>query len=354
MTITNLTTMISAPQSRRQFLKTSTGLGLSAAGLALLGACGSPATTSSTTTETLETTTIKLGKAHSVCVAPMYLAEDLLKAEGFTDVQYIEPAGGGTLPVQPLASGEINVTMAFSGPLITWIETQNTVLTLAGVHVGCFELFGNGNVHTILDLKGKTVGVTLLGGSDHIFLAVMATYVGMDPAKDINWAVHPRAEGIQLFIDGKIDAVLAFPPDAQELRAKKIGQVVVNSMMDKPWLQYFCCMLAANSDFVKKNPVATKRAVRSILKAADLCALQPERAAKYMVDKGFASNYDYALEAMQDIPYNRWREYDPNDTLRFYALKLREAGMIKSSPDEIIARGTDWRFLNQIKQETKG
>ena len=93
---------------------------------------------------------------------------------------------------------------------------------------------------------------------------------------------------------------------------------------------------------------------RSLASAADLCALQPEKTARYMVDKGFAANYDYALEAMQDIPYNRWREYDPNDTLRFYALKLREAGMIKSSPDEIIARGTDWRFLEQLKQETKG
>ena len=50
----------------------------------------------------------------------------------------------------------------------------------------------------------------------------------------------------------------------------------------------------------------------------------------------------------------KWREYDPEDTIRFYALRLREAGMIKSSPNKIIAEGTDWRFFNELKRELKG
>ena len=40
-------------------------------------------------------------------------------------------------------------------------------------------------------------------------------------------------------------------------------------------------------------------------------------------------------------------------TLRFYALRLREAGFIKSSPQTIMSRGTDWRFLNELKRELK-
>jgi NitT/TauT family transport system substrate-binding protein len=64
------------------------------------------------------------------------------------------------------------------------------------------------------------------------------------------------------------------PPVTQELRAKQIGHVVVNSTIDRPWSQYFCCMIAANREFVRKNPMATKRAVRAILKANSLCALE--------------------------------------------------------------------------------
>ena len=29
---------------------------------------------------------------------------------------------------------------------------------------------------------------------------------------------------------------------------------------------------------------------------------------------------------MKEIPYGKWRDYDPEDTLRFYALRLHEAG----------------------------
>jgi NitT/TauT family transport system substrate-binding protein len=57
---------------------------------------------------------------------------------------------------------------------------------------------------------------------------------------------------------------------------------------------------------------------------------------------------------MKEIPYNMWREYDPEDTLRFYALRLHEAGMITSTPQKIIAQGTNWRFLNELKRELKG
>jgi hypothetical protein len=52
--------------------------------------------------------------------------------------------------------------------------------------------------------------------------------------------------------------------------------------------------------------------------------------------------------------YGKWRQYDAEDTVRFYALRLREAGVIKSSPQKIIAQGTDWRFFNELKKEFKG
>jgi NitT/TauT family transport system substrate-binding protein len=89
------------------------------------------------------------------------------------------------------------------------------------------------------------------------------------------------------------------------------------------------------------------------LKSADICTLEPERAAQFIVDKGYAKRYDYALEVMKDLPYGKWREYNAEDALRFYALRLREIGMIKSSPQKLIAQGSDWRFIDELKQELK-
>jgi len=254
---------------------------------------------------------------------------------------------------QHLAAGDADISMNFIAPNIIRLELGDPVVFLAGAHVGCFELVGTDRVRQIRDLRGKTAAVESLGGPEHTFLSSIAAYVGLDPHKDIKWSTQPAIESVRLLTEGKVDAFLGFPPTAQELRARKIGHVVVNSATDRPWSQYFCCLVTASREFVRKNPVATKRALRAILKSADMCASQPERAARALVDKGYAPRFDYALQVMKELPYGKWREFDPEDTIRFYALRLHEAGMIKSSPQKIIAQGTDWRFLNELKKELK-
>jgi NitT/TauT family transport system substrate-binding protein len=158
---------------------------------------------------------------------------------------------------------------------------------------------------------------------------------------------------MKLFMAGQADAFMAFEPQPQDLRRKKIGHAVVSMVEDKPWSQYFCCMVAGNRDFVRANPAATKRVMRAILKAADICANDPERAARYVVDKGYEANYEIALQTLRMLPYRRWRDDNPEDTLRFHALRLHEVGMIRSTPQTLIAQGTDWRFLNELKKELK-
>jgi len=300
----------------------------------------------------LETTRIRLYDWTSVCVAPQFVAEELLKSEGFTDVQYVKDEPTGTLPNPLLASGGIDINTQFSAPSILRVEAGDPVVFLGGMHVGCFELFGTEQVRTLRDLKGKRVAIPALGSPSHVFLSSMAAYVGLDPSRDINFVMYPAAQSIQLLGNGKIDALLNFPPIPQELRAKKIGHAILNSSVDRPWSQYFCCMISGNREFVRKNPVATKRAMRALLKAVDVCVTAPERAARIVADRGYP--YDYSLQAMREIPYAKWRNYDPEDTIRFYSLRLRETGMIKSTPNKILADGSDWRFWNELKRELKG
>jgi len=303
----------------------------------------------------LETTRLRLYQKPSICLAPQYVAEEFLRAEGFTDLQYIKVPG--TRDIEPaLASGTIDIGFHFAAPNIIRIEAGDPIVMLAGGHVGCFELFGTNRVRAVRDLKGKTVSVIEPGSSHHVFLSSIIAYVGLNPDKDIKWVFHPQVEAIRLLTEGKIDALLAFPPEPQELREKKIGHVILNSMDDRPWSHYFCCMVTANKNFVKKHPTATKRALRAILEATDICAHEPERVARFLVDKGYTPSYKYALQTMREMAmcYGHWREYDPEDTIRFYSLQLQEVGMIKSRPQKIIAQGTDWRFIRELKKELKG
>jgi NitT/TauT family transport system substrate-binding protein len=300
-----------------------------------------------------ETTTLRLLDVPTLCWAPQYVAEELLRVEGFSQLQYIEKeVGPGTY--QAVGSGEVDMTMGITGGLVMQIDAGSPMAILAGVHVGCYELFGTDRVRAIRDLKGKTVAVTGLGGGAHVTLATILAYVGIDPRQDVTWVAHPAVESIRLLANGQIDAYMAFPPEPQELRATKVGHVLVSTGLDRPWSHHFCCMISGNREFVRKHPVATKRALRAILKAAELCALEPERVAGSLIEKGYARRHDYAVEAMRAVRYDKWREYDPEDTVRFYALRLHEVGMIKSTPQKIIAQGTDWRFSNELKKELKG
>ena len=295
-----------------------------------------------------EVTTIRLTKLPGICIAPQYVAEGLLKIEGFSDVRYIE------IPLdlnhRAVGTDKIDISIGFIANYIVELDLDTPIILLGGVHTGCFELFGTKRVNTIRELRGKTVAVPALGSAHHNFTASMAAYVGVPP-RDINFVTHPVDESVALLADEKVDALMGFPPVPQELRQKKIGHVIVDSGLDRPWSQYFCCYVAGNRDFVRRHPAATKRALRAIMKATNYCAAEPEQAARLLAAKGY--RFDYALQTMNEIGYARWREYDPEDAVRFYSLRLREAGMIKSIPSKI-AQAADWRFFSELKRELKG
>jgi NitT/TauT family transport system substrate-binding protein len=297
----------------------------------------------------LETTTVRLGKLPVICFAPQYVCEELLRAEGFTDIQYVDSRPDSSEYPQDLGRGKYDFATSVIAAHTAAISAGVPITILAGVHAGCYELFGHEGIRGIADLKGRRVGTS--AASD--LIQMMAAYVGLDPKKDVTLVIDASGKGIDEFAQGKLDAYMGLPPEPQILHARGFRQAIVRTAVDPPWSQYFCCALAANREFVARYPVATKRVVRAILKAADLCASEPERAASRLVDGGFTGTYEYALQTLNENPYGHWRDYDAEDSVRFYALRLHELGMIKSTPQKIIAEGTNWRFLNELKRELK-
>lgn len=329
---------------RREFLRqVVAGAAAGAAGARSAGAEPPP-----------ETPRLRMSRTRfGICVAPKYVADEFLRAEGFSDIQYVEIASNPE-GFRALAAGETDVETTFVPSFISRIEAGDPFVILAGLHAGCFELIGGPSVRAIRDLKGKSIGVGPEGGPDRAFVASMLAHVGLDPRTDVRWVTLGVGESVARFAEGRVDAILGLPPVPQDVRARGIGHVVVNSATDRPWSQYFCCVVAANKTFVRRHPTATKRALRAIVKAIDVCAADPAKAARRLLDRGVAERYELALQSLKDVPYARWREYDVEDSIRFYALRMHEAGMIKTNPKRIIAEGTDWRFLKELRKELKG
>jgi NitT/TauT family transport system substrate-binding protein len=328
--------------SRRSFLASTSALGAASfLGLSRIAAAEPPP----------ETRKIRLLHTPAICLVPQYLAEDLLHLEGFSEVEYVKD---NTAEFKGVAAGKADVSMWDAPGALPVLDAGKSVVMIGGIHAGCFELFATSQIQTIRDLKGKTVAVYGLGHGSHILVASMLAYVGMDPRKDVHWVAGSEAtDAMSIFEEGKADAFIGFPPHPQELRERKFGHVILDTSRDRPWSQLFCCMLGANRHFAEQHPIATKRALRAFLKAADICAQEPARAARYLVDKGYEPRYEVAYEVLTHISYRRWREANPEDTLRFLALRLHEVGMIKTNPNKLIAQSTDWRFLNELKKELK-
>jgi NitT/TauT family transport system substrate-binding protein len=163
-------------QTRRRFLAT----------LSLVGAAGLVDVARALAAEgALETTSVRLPKILGVCVSPQYAAEDLLRAEGFTDIRYVETDAAGL--AKAIGGGKLDFGLNYAPVLIPAIDAGVSLTVLAGVHVGCFELFAKDGIRNVADLKGRSVGVQDWGSTAHVLVALMAAHVGLDPAKDIRW-----------------------------------------------------------------------------------------------------------------------------------------------------------------------
>ena len=333
-------------QNRRTFLA-----GLSAAGGAGLIGTSTPAWAEPPP----ETTSVRLPRyvGGAYCWAGLYLAGELLRAEGFTDVRYVQGDKSVDHSVW-IARGEMDFSMNYVPVHLASIEAGVPIKVLGGLHSGCLELIANDSVDSITDLRGKRVACYDPDSPRYVLVSLMAALCRARSRQRHRMGHRARKSGDGgRFRRRKVRCIPRPAARVQELRAKKIGHTILNTTIDPPWSQHFCCMISATADYVNNYPIATKRVLRAIFKGADLCASNPSLVAQQMVDRGFVPSYDYAQQVLNDIRYDRWRDYDAEASLLFYALRMHETGMIKSSPQQIIENGTDFRFLNELKRELK-
>jgi len=117
---------MSMVQTRRRFLA-----GLSMAGTAgLVRPPPAPAAGGA-----LETTTVRISRIEAICLAPQYAGEELLRAEGFTEIHYVE-VSPMDIP-QAIGRGEVDFSTTLAVDLIHAIDDGAPIVGLAGVHVGC-------------------------------------------------------------------------------------------------------------------------------------------------------------------------------------------------------------------------
>lgn len=351
--------------ARRELLRRSLVVGATLAGAGVIAACeraGAGLASPAATLPPPETATVRLGKAFA-CDPPLWLAKEFLLEEGFTDIQYVAP-GGSSGAVQSRAA---DVGAGHPEAVVAAIDAGAPLVVLAGLHSGCQELWAAPGISSVRDLRGKRIAVFAKDPAADQFFAFFATalaYVGIDPLKEVDF--YEIAPGylalMNTFLDGRSDAFLAAGEAGAVMRRNPTvrGTKIFDQTSDKPWSQYLCCLLVANRDWTRQNPVAAKRVTRAILRAADATVKDRARAARdavperlqFLLPGGTAPEQVILNDTIAMLSFD-WRELDPEETLRFFALRLGDVKLIKSTPQQIIANGSDLGFMRQLRKELK-
>jgi NitT/TauT family transport system substrate-binding protein len=295
-----------------------------------------------------ETTTIRLGTLP--CDHPVMASEPFLQQEAFTRVEIL----GG----RQLASGRVDIDIDFAAfDIAQLLEAGQHPVVLAPLHPGCVEIWAQPGIQSVQDLRGRSVVVTArtLANTGYSYLAIVLKHAGVDPAQ-VNWVVQPDANPVALFLAGRNDAVQVATVGTAALRSNPAnpGHVIHNQMMDRPWSLLPCCMLVARQEWYRANPVTAKRAVRAVLRSADVQTTSRADAVKRMTDRGLfggPANFDNVLYAASMVPAN-WRDLDMKRSLRFYGQLLADVGLLKVSVDDIV-RTVDLRILEELRAELR-
>ena len=166
-------------QTRRRFISA----------LSLVGTAGLfPLPRAAVAEERLETRSIRFAKNASICIFPQIYLQAMLRAEGFSEIGYVEASAARTL--EPLGRGAADFAISFALPEILEIEAGSSITILGGVHAGCYELFARSGINSVPELKGRSVG---LETASPALLSLMAANVGLDPKNDFQWVTDVRS-----------------------------------------------------------------------------------------------------------------------------------------------------------------
>ena len=234
-----------------------------------------------------ETTTIRLIKITGICIAPQYVAEELLR--GRLHRGPLRRGEAGRIQAELIGSGEADFSLNFAAPLIVAMDAGEPIKVLAGVHPGCFELFANERVRSVLDLKGKRSACRAWARARTSSWPRSQPTSGSTRTRTSIGSSRPSVRPMELFAAGqdrRVPGLSARAAGAARARTSGTCSSTARSIAPGRSTSAACSRRMPRSS--RSHPVATKRVLRAILKAADLCVSEPTRVARLMVDGGFA------------------------------------------------------------------
>lgn len=248
---------------------------------------------------------IRVGYIGITCEAPIFSAVEngFFKEEGL-EVEMVKCEWSKYKDV--LAFNGYDITHHLIMYFLKPIEQGMDVKISGGIHTGCLRVQAlvDGNVHSVADLKGKTIGVPGMGTPPFIFANRVLGDNGIDANRDVSWKVFPAGELELAMAKGQVDAIANSEPIGTLLLAKGKVKNIADQAKDAPYKDEYCCAVIMGGEFLRKNPKKAAAATRALMKGAKWVEANPAAAARLSVEKKYlASNPELNTTAISNLRY---------------------------------------------------
>lgn len=259
--------------------------------------------------------------APGIALALGYYEEEGLKADIVNVQSEYEAIGTGQADI---ANGHIATELV---PIANGVNAT----TVTGAHTGCKSIFvfKDSGIKSMKDLEGKTVALPAgVGSADQNITFRFLKRDGVDPNK-VKFKQVETGACLQAVENAEVDAAIL--TDSFVWEADKDGkfEMIRSLSFDDDFNVEACCATFMNNDFIKANPVATKKATRAVQRARQFIQENPEKAVDIMFEKGWATgDRDNAIKFVKSLNF-AVDDATTADTIKKTIADYKEFGFIR-------------------------
>jgi len=284
--------------------------------------------------------------SRSIASIDLFVAQDrgFFREEGL-DAQLVQVRA--TVAIAAIVSGEVHA-LGSIGSAIRAVQRGAPVKVLAvSLRRPVFWLVSRPELKSYSDLKGKVIGTTTIGGSQHTAGIRLLRKNGLDPDKDVTVVLAGDVPTqLQALVNGSIQIGILSPPILIVARDKYRMNVLASAMQEFTSLQNG---LAVTDRSLKEQRDLVKRILRARAKG-NRYFHQNERGASEVLAKYLSVDFPTALETVRISRAAFTTNGIPTDEeIREY---LKADAEILGFPAPVPAsRVFDFSLLREVNQE---